>query len=295
MKKNFNSSYRFSFGNINFQIDIDETLSSEINSNNSTKSKYLFFHSHPFYELFFVFDEELEIVFENERKKYLNCIVCLPPNFKHYSLRSSDYRILFSYSKKNNAKGGFESFITDFLATETVCQFPVTVPLLKGYLKELCDVFYNQESELDSEAIVSLLKCIIYRMYSLLYSPGESIKKTDYSTKESRCIIIDALIAKCKKENINITTIADALCISKKQASRIIYKYYGKPLSEIITEEKLNYAAFLLKNTNLSVCDIALESNFQSYSYFCHQFKKKFGCVPLHYRKQQANMTTNQL
>ena len=286
MNKSFNASYKFSCGEINFQFDIDQTLSLNKSLSNYVVSDDKDFHNHPFYEIFFVFDNEMKIVFENDTKTYKNCVICLPPNTKHYSIRSTDYRILFSYNKKNTKKGIFENFISNVFATENLCQIPFISSGLNGYLKELCKVFYNQKTDLDQEIIVSLIKCILYDIYSL-YASNESTTQKDYYLNESRYISISSLIKKCtsKENDITIATIADALCLSKKQTARIISKYYGKTLAEVITEEKLNYATYLLKNTNLSIYDIAFESNFNSYSYFCRCFSKKFGCLPLRYRK----------
>ena len=285
MKRPFNSSYSFTFGDISFQVDIDESLTRRGEWNNfAAKSKIL--HSHPYYELFFIFDEETEIVFENERWKHSDAIVCLSPEVKHYTIRSNDYRILFTYSRKNGNHGGFGAFITDFLCAGGASHIAAVDSGLQKYLEELCKVFYDQKSELDGEVIVSLLKCILYRAYSL-YTEDTSAKKSSYFSKESRYITICSLISECTTRDTDITVgdVAEALCLSKKQASRLIYKYYGKPLSEVVTDEKLNYAAYLLRNTAHPVCDIAFECNFNSYSYFCHRFKRRFGCAPLQYRK----------
>ena len=281
-----NSSYKFAFGDVNFQVDIDDSLSSELRKNNSLVTKEKLLHSHPFYELFFFFEEGAEIVFEKETKKYQNTGVCLPPGLKHYTLRSRDYRILFSYSSKNDSKNSFKSFISEFLASKSLCHIPIDTPSLKEYLKELCELFYSRQNELDNEAIISILKCIFHRIYSL-YVKNSSEKKQNYFTNESRYITVQSLISDCtsRENNVTISTIADSLCLSKKQTARLILKYYGKPLSEVVTDEKLNYAVYLLKNTNHSIYDIAIECNFHSYSYFCFRFKKKFGCVPLQYRK----------
>ena len=283
-----NSSYKFSFGDVNFQVDIDDSLSPMLRNQDFPITKDKVLHTHPYYELFFIFENETEIVFEKSTQKYNNYIVCLPPNLKHYTLRSVDYRILFSYNSKKDSKNDFKKFISEYLASGSLCQMPITTSGLEEYLKDLCNLFYNQQSELDTEVIVSIIKCIFYRIYSLYIKNASKIKQ-NYSTNESRYITISSLISKCttSENNLTIATIANALCLSQKQTSRLIFKYYGKSLSEVITDEKLDYAVYLLKNTNHPIYDIALECNFNSYSYFCYQFKKKFGCVPLQYRKEK--------
>ena len=274
-----NASYKFTFGDISFQVDLDESLLSSKRTR-SYSAKENAFHSHPFHEIFFVLDGETEIVFENGVRRYQGCIVCLPPNVRHYTKRSSDYRILFSYRKKSGACDSFGKFISEILASSDINQIPITSQGLRGYLEELCDVFYNRKNELDSEVISSILKCIFYSIYSS-YSNSETMKKQDYLTSESRYIIISSIIAGCTTQGNEITlaTVADALCLSHKQTSRLIFKYYGRSLSEVVTDEKLNYAAYLLRNSDLSIYDIAFESNFHSYSYFCQLFKRKFGCL----------------
>lgn len=289
MNRIFTASYQFAFGEINFQVDIDETLYAQKKLQDYPVTLYKSLHQHPFFELFFVFDDEIETVFENGAQKHSNCIVCLPPNTRHYTIRSSDYRILFSYISNSNSKVGFEGFISDFFSTGKPCNIiiPPSESAMKEYFKELCDVFYHSKSDLDEEVIVSILQCILYRMYSLYSSTGDGLNNRNHFINESRYITISSLITRCttKGNEITISNIADALCLSKKQTSRLIYKYYGRSLSQVITEEKLNYAAHLLRKTNISICDVALESNFNSYSYFCRCFKEKFGCMPLHYRK----------
>ena len=292
MDKIFNASYKFTFGEISFQFDIDESLSlTQEKTNDFNQSDDKDFHDHPYYEIFFVFDNQMKIILENETKHYQNCIVCLPPNTKHYSFRATDFRILFSYNTKNRPKGDFEKFISNIFATNVIYQIPITNSALIEYLKQLCSLFYNQQNEIDREVIISLLKCILYSIYSL-YANSEPLKQKNFYLNESRYIMINTLIKNCfsKESEVSLSTLADSLCLSKKQASRLIKKYYGKTLSEVIMEEKLNYSAYLLKNTNLSIYDVAFESNFHSYSYFCRCFTKKFGILPLQYKKENSTI-----
>ena len=287
MNRIFSASYQFTFGEIDFQIDLDETLSAKQKLQEFSASTHKALHEHPFFEIFFVFDDEIEIVFEQGTRKFQNCVVCLPPKTKHYTIRSSDYRVLLSHSHINHPRGRFASFISNFFSWEKVSHFPMTCLTLKAYLEELCQVFYNQTNALDEEAISSILRCILYKMFSLYHASSETVTDTNHFTNESRYVTISSLVARCttRGNDVTISTIADALCLSQKQASRLVRKYYGKSLAEVVTQEKLIYAAYLLKNTRISVYDVAFESNFNSYSYFCRCFKKEFGCMPLHYRK----------
>ena len=57
-------------------------------------------------------------------------------------------------------------------------------------------------------------------------------------------------------------------------------KYFNRTVTEYINDIKLNNAANLLRQTNLSVIDISIECGFASINYFHKCFKAKFGITP---------------
>ena len=70
--------------------------------------------------------------------------------------------------------------------------------------------------------------------------------------------------------------------------AHIVKKYYGKSLSQVINDEKLGYASYLLTATSLPISDVAIQSNFHSDNYFFQKFKDHFGETPLQYRKSSV-------
>lgn len=65
--------------------------------------------------------------------------------------------------------------------------------------------------------------------------------------------------------------------------------YFNQTVTEYINDIKLNTAANLLKQTNLSVIDISAECGFASINYFHKCFKKKFGTTPKQMRQAAFN------
>lgn len=63
----------------------------------------------------------------------------------------------------------------------------------------------------------------------------------------------------------------------------------GQTLISYITELRLNYAAQMLINTNVSVIQIANEVGYDNHSFFSQKFKKRFGVTPMEYRKNAMN------
>lgn len=280
------ANYSFSLGKTNFTVEIDDTLSAEFRSTHYPATNKKSLHFHPMHEIFFVFEDDIQISFEHGIENFKNSVICLPPNTKHFTHRSSDYRLLISPGKSSAKNYGCASFFNDFLNTERISVFPISSEKLKALLGELSDIFYNHKNEMSAEIVTSILKLIMYRIYS---HNAESERESEY-VNGSQYLAISKLVNGCTTpgNTVTIENIAEVLHLSKRQVTRILQKYYGKPLSEILTEEKLNYAAYLLTSTNIPVSDIALQSNFHSDNYFFKRFKAHFGTTPLQYRKSAA-------
>ena len=95
-KKYLNANYTFTLGQTSLTVEIDDSLSAEYRAKNSPEPHNKMLHYHPMHEIFFVFDREIRISLEDGIGEYKNSIVCLPPNTKHFTHRSTDYRILIS-------------------------------------------------------------------------------------------------------------------------------------------------------------------------------------------------------
>ncbi len=69
--------------------------------------------------------------------------------------------------------------------------------------------------------------------------------------------------------------------------SKEIKKLSGRNYTELVQEKRLNQAAYLLKNTSLSVMDIGLSVGYDNLSYFHRIFQKQYGTTPRKYRVQE--------
>ena len=57
-------------------------------------------------------------------------------------------------------------------------------------------------------------------------------------------------------------------------------------ITDFLTRCRIEEAKRLLRTTDQSVSDIAVESGFESFSYFSTVFKKVVGMTPVQYRKE---------
>jgi two-component system response regulator YesN len=86
--------------------------------------------------------------------------------------------------------------------------------------------------------------------------------------------------------NLCLNSIAEEMDMSPIYISRLYKQQTLVALSDIIQEVRMNQSKLLLKETNLSVADIAEKTGFTSSSYFYRMFKKCNGVTPNDFRKQ---------
>ena len=73
---------------------------------------------------------------------------------------------------------------------------------------------------------------------------------------------------------------------SKEHICRSFVKYSNMTPITFINELRINHAATLLCNSDLSIIDICYDCGFHSLSYFYNLFKEKHNTTPSDYRKQ---------
>jgi len=82
----------------------------------------------------------------------------------------------------------------------------------------------------------------------------------------------------------SLTELADELHCDLSWLSREIKRKTGKTYTQIVQEKRLAQAAFLLKNTDRNVADIAVAVGYENISYFHRIFFSAYGISPKHYR-----------
>lgn len=86
-------------------------------------------------------------------------------------------------------------------------------------------------------------------------------------------------------EEINISDIASVCGLSKYYYQRLFYRLVQKNAGEYIKLRRLAKGIQLLKESQKSILEIALDCGFQSHSSFTKAFKEVYQIVPDYYRK----------
>ena len=81
-----------------------------------------------------------------------------------------------------------------------------------------------------------------------------------------------------------LTKLAGLLNYDMYWLSREIRKRTGRSYTELVQDKRLNQAAYLLRNTAMSVMDIGMAVGYDNTSYFHRIFQKQYGMTPRKYR-----------
>lgn len=85
----------------------------------------------------------------------------------------------------------------------------------------------------------------------------------------------------------------DEICyhmnISRTYFHRLYKQAFGVTCIQDVIENRLKYACKLLKNTDLSISEIAEKCGYESDSYFMRQFRQYRNCTPSEYRRKSRN------
>lgn len=86
-------------------------------------------------------------------------------------------------------------------------------------------------------------------------------------------------------EDIKLKDIAKKSHLSEFYFNRLFHKVTGETVMGYVRKRRLSKAACDLKNTELTVLDIAVKYQFSCGESFTRAFKKMYGITPYEYRK----------
>ncbi len=119
-----------------------------------------------------------------------------------------------------------------------------------------------------------------------------TIKKIDQLQEEVTSLdngfldkVVEKITLHIEDTDFGSDELALALGISQRQLYRKLKGISGSTVHEFITKVKMNQAEELLKNSDLSISQIAYKVGFSEPSNFSRTFSKYFGCSPSQYLK----------
>lgn len=260
-------------------------------------------HAHAFYELLIAVEGEIAVDIQDAQQGgssiYMNTgDVCLiPPGIYHATRGASDFpaKLALRFNTARLCKKGEDGEVfADATRALSGCVLPRLLPTSSGLYEITCEI----RSEINSGGIASreylgiLLSQLYIKLFRLLDGDGgerrtHSVIKAN--TEDSRQIQIEEYIFTHFGEQITEQDLAREMHLSKRQLSRVLRQLFGKSFREMLIEARLNRAAQLLCDTDLTVEEIATLVGYTSLSGFYTAFRGRFSLSVGQYRRAFGN------
>jgi AraC family transcriptional regulator len=155
---------------------------------------------------------------------------------------------------------------------------PSTFFLTKCDMKFLFVQLYQEYMEQDPVSILSLNTIVLEILAHL--SDTNNAKHRPAWVPASRELLLDNWSA-----HLSLNEIASEMKLHPVTISKNFQRYFGCTLGTFIRKYRIEKALTMIRTTDRSLTDIALECGFADQSHFTRSFKKFTGTLPLHYRK----------
>lgn len=142
----------------------------------------------------------------------------------------------------------------------------------QGYLAELNR---TEDYETLCHSVVRILEDFISRISTIM------IDKKRMKTK----LMLD-FINQNFADGITVADVAKVAGLSPGRAQHLLTRETGRSFTEHVTRCRIEYAKYLLLNSDDAISDIAIQAGFYDQSQFTRTFKAQEKTNPLHYRNQ---------
>ncbi len=139
--------------------------------------------------------------------------------------------------------------------------------------------------ELELRAGLSRFWCELCRAnHSILSEPPA---ETDDTAERIRCML--SYLEEHFTEELTPADLANAAHISERECFRCFDRVLGASPIVCVLRRRIAYAAKLLRETDLPVTEICMQSGFHSPSYFGKRFRERMGCTPRAFRSKSID------
>lgn len=159
---------------------------------------------------------------------------------------------------------------------------------LHGILNQMKDEYMQKKDgwQLFISSWIRLFMADLYRLNLHNYSRGadKSFRNKTYTRLQP---VIDYLHENYL-EQLNLDELAEVAMMNKSYLCTCFKDFFHLRIFEYIDQLRTDYACLLLTTTQMSITEVAMETGFNSVSYFNRVFKKTMGCAPGEYRKKYS-------
>ncbi|MEI5989869.1 hypothetical protein A5881_001362 [Enterococcus termitis] len=144
-----------------------------------------------------------------------------------------------------------------------------------------------QVNDLSTNLLVKSWTLALLSLLTKNYSIPLTTKKTIKSLKHlERLKQVNEYVQKNYNQSLKLEQVAEVFNYDPAYFSRFFKKYMGIPFSEYVNTVRLEKAYYQLRDTDMTVLDIAMANGFFSVKSFYNVFKKNYTLSPQQYRQK---------
>lgn len=253
-------------------------------------------HTNEYFEIYFAFSGDCAIHFQNEVIPLKQgTVLIVAPTALHaspcccddgvlvyYMLRSSTFDQVFWNQLPAN------SLMASFFRRALSGQHPASYlhfetgadPEIRRLLHRIHDEYYADEPY--SSALINALMTTFFILLLRRYEGTVRLPRTeDFYWKHQFSAILSHI--QTHYAEVTLADLARRFHYSEKQISRIVRDRIGISYNQLILKLRMEKAASLLRQRNISVEAVAAAVGYSTVSSFYRAFTKYFGCTPGNY------------
>ncbi|WP_308639748.1 AraC family transcriptional regulator [Paenibacillus silvisoli] len=169
---------------------------------------------------------------------------------------------------------------------------PDMIPIREGgfqaqLIRHLLEVSYLDKNGGRSSI---LLAALLHELNQLSQKQKETVAGSSYSPIVNKAL---AYLRKHLVDPVSVSDIAMHCKLSQEHLSRLFVREVGIPLRQMMTQMRLERAAYSLRHSTLSINEIAAQCGYSENHYFSRSFAAYFGITASAYRGKYADPSGN--
>lgn len=290
------------------EVDLSMDPKTKIWLNRIIPGFYPNYHCHDYYEFNVIFEGECpEIIGQRAVTLEKGDILILPANsaFHTHYLKSGGrgcnliVRPSYLAAIRTELSEIKDNFLDRLLKKDGFCVIhTASRPAITKDTEDLLAFYYSKENQTQairnppsalSRMYVENTFCRMMLMICQGLEDGGIV--CEFSDTVQRTVSSEEIIMYIKNNYASVSTaeLSKKYGYSRRQLSRIVRRHSGSNFSALVTYERVIHAKNLLKNTSLSVAEIAKAVGLDSKEYFCTMFRRQTKMTPTEYKKAARN------
>lgn len=247
-------------------------------------------HAHDFVELSIILDGEATYHVHHHRYHATKgCVMLYHPGTPHQHIQEEHTYSHQLHIGLNNVT--FEGLKRNYLPFETTF---IELKHEQAIFLDLCQAILIEKNE-RALGYELMIKSLIMKLLVMLLRQGNVIENTEmmtsltdrsYQDKERIVNNIIYYLETHHAQDITLDSLAETMYISPNYLSKVFKEVTKDSPINYLIQIRLNRAALLLQNNQLTIKEVAKRVGYDDPFYFSKLFKKYYGVSPSHYQTE---------